>query len=119
MINAIGFSFSENLGKFIENCVAVELKRRGDSEIYYWKDYQNNEVDFVIKDDLNVKELIQVTYANSFDEVKERELKSLIKASEELKCDNLTIIDWDYEEIRKYDNKEIKFIPLWKWLLYY
>jgi len=103
----------------MENCVAIELKSRGDSEVYYWKDYQNNEVDFLIKNNLKVKELIQVIYTNNFEEIKERESKSLIKASKELKCNNLIVIDWDYEEIRKYDNKEIKFLPLWKWLLKY
>ncbi len=77
----------------MENCVAIELKRREDSEVYYWKDYQNNEVDFLIKNNLKVKELIEVTNTNNFEEIKEREIKSLIKASEELKCNNLIVID--------------------------
>jgi predicted AAA+ superfamily ATPase len=45
------------------------------------------------------------------------EIKSLIKASNLLKCKDLLIITWDYEDEKKENNKVIKFIPLWKWLL--
>ena len=52
---------------------------------------------------------------------KEREIKSLIKASKELKCSDLFIITMDYEneEFFNQDNnkKKIRFVPLWKWLL--
>jgi len=41
----------------------------------------------------------------------------LIKASEELKCKNLLVITWDYEDEIKVKNKKIVFKPLWKWLL--
>jgi hypothetical protein len=48
---------------------------------------------------------------------KEREIKSLIKASEELKCNNLLIITWDEEGEEKIKGKKIIYKPLWKWLL--
>jgi len=38
------------------------------------------------------KQLIQVTYASSKDEIEKREIKSLIKASELLKCKDLLVI---------------------------
>ena len=113
--NAIGFRFSENI-------VAVELLRRksywhNNYEIFYWKDYQQHEVDFVVKEGLRVKQLIQVTYASSKDEIEKRELKALLKAGNELKCRDLLIITWDYEDEEEIDNKRIRFLPLWKWLL--
>ena len=112
---------SENIGRLIENCVFLELKRRASEnpliEIYYWKDYQQHEVDFVLKKGLEVKQLIQVTYASGKDEIDKREIRSLLKASELLKCKNLLIITWDYEDEIKIDNKMIKCIPLWKWLI--
>lgn len=83
----------------------------------FYQDYQQNEVDFIVKDGFEVKQLIQVTYANSKDEIEKREIKSLLKASEKLKCKNLLIITWNYEGKEKIKGKEIKFIPLWKWLL--
>jgi len=117
IINSIGFKFSENKGKIIENEVAVELQRRKrvnrNLEIYYWKNHQQNEVDFVLKKGSKIEQLIQVTYINSKEEIREKEITSLLKASKELKCKNLLIITWDYES----KEKGIKFIPLWKWLL--
>jgi len=41
----------------------------------------------------------------------------LIKASKELKCTDLLVITWDYEEEEEIKGKKISFVPLWKWLL--
>jgi predicted AAA+ superfamily ATPase len=117
----IGFKFSENLGKILENSIAIELQRRKEKnfhlEAYYWKDAQQNEVDFVIKEKTKVRQLIQACYDVSDFKTKEREVKSLLKGSKELKCNNLLILTWDYEGEEKVNNKKIKFIPLWRWLL--
>lgn len=117
IINSIAFKFSEDIGKVMENLVAVELHRRksyyGEAEVYYWKDYQQREVDFVLKEGEAIKELIQVSYASGESDIKEREITALLKASQELGCENMSVITWDYEgEIGK-----IKCKPLWKWLL--
>ena len=117
LINAVSFKFSENIGRLMENLVAVELLRRG-KEIYYWKDQKQWEVDFVIKEGLTAKQLIQVCYNISDYATKERELKAIIKASNELKCENLFVITESYEAEEESRGKKIKFIPLWKWLLY-
>ncbi|MCK4491660.1 MAG: hypothetical protein KAU03_03495 [Candidatus Altiarchaeales archaeon] len=47
----------------------------------------------------------------------ERELRSLVKASRDLRCDNLLVITWDYESDEEFKGKEIRFVPLWRWLL--
>jgi predicted AAA+ superfamily ATPase len=113
--------FSEDIGKLMENCVFLELLRLTNKkpmlEIYYWKNYEGAEVDFLLKEGEKIKELIQVTYASGRDEIGEREVKSLLKASKETECKNLTIITWNYEGVDKIDNRTIKFTPLWKWLL--
>jgi len=80
---------SENFGRLMENIVFTELLKRGletSKNIFYWKDHQQHEVDFVIKEGLEVKHLIQVTYASEKDEVEKREVSSLLKASKELNC---------------------------------
>jgi predicted AAA+ superfamily ATPase len=119
--NAIGFKIEESIGKLMENVVAIELKRRNPLlEIYYWKEYgkaEGKEVDFVVRENFNVKQLIQVTYASNRNEVEKREIEALIKASDLLKCNDLLIITWDYEDIIEISNKKIKFVPLWRWLL--
>lgn len=120
-VNYFGFKFSEDRGRLMENSVAIELKRMESSnpkmKIYYWKDHQHREVDFVVKVGLEVEQLIQVTYASDFNEIESREIRSLIKASDKLRCKNLLIITWDYEDERTIKNRNIKFLPLWKWLL--
>jgi len=121
IVNSIGFKFSENRGKILENVIAIELQRRKekqkDLEVYYWKDAQQNEVDFVIKEKTKIIELIQATYINDKQELKEKRIKPLLKASEELKCKNLLFITWNYESEEMIDGFKIKFVPLWKWLL--
>jgi len=82
-------------------------------EIFYFKK-NCKEIDFLVKEGLNVKQLIQVTYASDKDEIEKRELENLEKTHELFKRDNpeLLIIIWDYEDVLKYNNLEIKSIPL-------
>lgn len=119
-ILAKSFQFSENIGKLMENLVFVENLRRGNKlneNIFYYKTKNGREVDFILKDGIRIKELIQVCYDISDMEVKERELKSLVSASKELNCNDLAVISWDYEAREEFKGKKINFIPLWKWLL--
>lgn len=113
-------AFSQDIGKRMENAIFLELLRKTNynplMQIYYLKE-GNNEVDFVLKEGLKVKQLIQVTFASSKDEIEKREIKSLVKASSLLKCKNLLTITWDYEDEIKLENKKIVFMPLWKWFL--
>jgi predicted AAA+ superfamily ATPase len=113
-------AFSQDIGKRMENSVFLELLRKTNynplMQIYYFKN-RNSEVDFVLKEGLKIKQLIQVSYASSKDEIEKREIKALIKASELLKCKNLLVITWDYEDEFKVENRKIVFKPLWKWLL--
>jgi hypothetical protein len=119
--SVLGFKFMEQRDKLMENLVAIRLldetSRKHDAEIYYWQDYRQHEVDFVVKKGDSIKELIQVTYASEKSELRERETKSLIAASNELRCNNLLVITWDYEGETKEAGKRIRLIPLWKWLL--
>jgi hypothetical protein len=117
LINAVSFKFSENIGRLMENLVFLELLRRrsykfSDYEIYYWKDAKG-EVDFVVKSENKVTQLIQVTYELNKENF-EREVASLLKASKELKCKELLLITWGQEDTIK---EGVKIIPLWKWLL--
>lgn len=114
--NAISFKFSKDKGRTYENIIAIQLKRNK-KELYYWKNAQNEEVDFVIKKGEKVEQLIQVCYDLLEEKTKSREIKSLIKASTDLACNKLAILTENYEGEEKIENKKIKFIPVWKWLL--
>ena len=119
LLTAFG-SFSENAGRRMENIVAIELLRRKSyfdpsMELYYYKSV--GEVDFVIKRGSKIEQLIQVCYDINDLNTRERELRSLIKASRDLRSENLLVITWDYEAVEEFKGKRIMLIPLWKWLL--
>ncbi len=114
--NIVGFKMSENLGQIYENTVATELLRRG-FKLYYWKNKRNKEVDFVVKEGIKVKQLIQVCSDIDAIETKQRETKALIKAMEEFKLKEGLILTSDVEGEDFLGEKTIVYIPLWKWLL--
>jgi len=116
--NKVSLNFSRDIGWLYENVVAIELIRRLDREnIFYWKGTKEQEVDFIIREGLKIKRLIQVSYDINDEDTKKRETRSLVKASKELSCANLLIITQDFEGEETIKRKKIKFIPLWKWLL--
>ena len=112
---------SEDLGRRMENLVAVELYKRflaGElDQVFYWRDHQGREVDFVIISNSRIRELIQVTYASDMDEIDKREISSLLKAKRELRSKKMRILSWDLEEELIKDGEIINISPLWKWLL--
>jgi len=116
-----GFRFSENLGRIAENLVAIELIRRKSfdptMEIYYWRDYQDHEVDFVVKVGKNIAHLIQVSAISSVDDIRSRELNSLAAAHRTTGCDDLLVITDDYEGEHEHKGARIRFVPLWRWCI--
>jgi len=120
LINAISSRSFDNTGRLMENIVFLELMRERSEtpfEMYFYKSSQQEEVDFVIKKGLKITRLIQVCYSMELEKTRMRELKALIKASLELNCTDLLVITWDYEAEEEEMGKNIRFLPLWKWLL--
>lgn len=123
MIYAKAFQLSANFGMLYENVVACELLKKAyqtDSSIFYYKNAQSEEVDFVIKQGTKVRQLIQVCYDINKPTTNKRELRSLLKAGKELKCNDLVLINSDIEKTETVEwfgiKGKIKFLPLWKWL---
>jgi predicted AAA+ superfamily ATPase len=114
MRNAVSFRFSEDIGRLMENIVFIELRRRG-KEIFYWK--KKNEIDFVIKQGLEVTELIQVSYDVENEKTRMREEAGLIEAMENFGLDDGIIITDDMYSVTMVDDKKITYIPLWAWML--
>lgn len=119
--SAYGFKFSEDEGRNLENTVFIELQRRKAKnplmEIFYWQDYKKREVDFVIKQGKTIEQLIQVCAKIDDFRIKEREIGALVKASEQLKCNNLSVITFDYEKEEEINGKKVAFKLIWQWLL--
>ncbi len=112
----------DGTGRKMENVVFLNLIRR-DQEPFYFETHEGYEVDFLIKNGFRIKQLIQVTYASSFDEIEHREIRALLHAYDVLKehKPELLVITWDYEDTREIrwfgKSGKIRFVPLWKWLL--
>ena len=83
---------------------------------------EKEEVDFVIKNGAKINQLIQVCYDLADPDTKKREVKTLLKASKDLKCNNLLVINRGYSGEENLEwfgiKRKVKFIPLWKWLLW-
>ena len=109
----IGFRFSEDKGRFLENLVFIELKRN-DKEVYYYSD--KGECDFVIKEGIKIKEAIQVCYELN-DENREREINGLIGALDKFNLNEGLILTFNQDDELKVDGKKIKVLPVWKWIL--
>jgi predicted AAA+ superfamily ATPase len=119
IITTLSTESTENLGKLMENIVAVELARNGYT-LNYWREYgkrEGPEVDFVITEGQRPRQLIQVTYASSKTEIKPREKAALIKASQELQTTRALVITWDLKAQEQQGDLKITYIPLWQWLL--
>ena len=111
----------KDLGYRMENVVAIELLRREHYfnpllDVYYWHD-RHRDVDFVVTEGFEVRDLIQVCYDVEDLSTKKREINALLKASKEIGCKNLHIITWDYEGVEEVEGRKVRFTPLWKWLL--
>ncbi len=115
LINAYSLRFTDNIGRLMENAAFLELRRRN-KEIFYFKTPDGREVDFVVKEGNRIMELIQVSYSIEDTSTWERELKGLVKASKELKCENLRIITWDKEGREEFKGRSVELTPLWKFL---
>lgn len=122
-VAAKAFRFSENRGKLYENLVAIalwKLRLQGSVSVFYWKNAQQEEVDFVVQQDGRVTALIQVCADLQDEKARSREVRALLKASRELHCDNLVILS---EREEKTETAEwfgmqgtVRYVPLWKWL---
>lgn len=117
--SALTDRFSTDRGWFFENLVARELYRTTvvypRKEIFYWKS-GDREVDFIVKDNIKVKKLIQVC-CDLTPQRKTREVTNLLKASEDVNCDTLYVITDEHAATEERQGKNITYIPLWKWLL--
>ncbi len=116
LAESVAFQFSKNKGKFLENLVFLELKRRY-PEVYYYKTANNLEVDFLVKSGRKDIALIQVADNLDSEKTKQRETGALTRAMDELKLKSALILTEDSEEEIKLNGKAIIVQPIYKWLL--
>ena len=108
----------DNSGWRMENIVFLKLyseHERDDYELYYWKN--GCEVDFVLVRKQRVIRLIQVSYDISNAKTRQREIDALIKASSQLSCDDLMLINFTENSIHEQNGKRIQICSIISFLL--
>jgi len=113
LLNAMDTSLNRNYGRKIENLVYLH-ERRNNRQINYISG-QSFEVDFIIKNQEQIK-LIQAAAELNNEKTLNREISSLLKASELFPNAILWIITENEEDTIIKDNKVINILPLWKYL---
>ncbi len=115
--------FNPDTGRLAENMVAIVLYRQeleGRSEVFFWKDARQWEVDFVIKQGRKIKQLIQVCQDMTKPETRNREIRALLKAGESLSCDDLLVLtaEREAEEVLQWygARQRVRLLPLHRWL---
>jgi hypothetical protein len=116
LADCVSFRFSKDRGKFLENLVAIELKRRGNT-LYYYKTKKGLEIDILTRKGEEIDKLIQVTETLTNIKVKEREIKALTSAMEELGTQKGLILTLDEEDKIEFSGMRIDIKPVYKWLL--
>ena len=108
----------QNIGWKLENITYVELLRRNKPlfyDIFYYR--EQYEIDFVVCEGNNVRELIQVSVDISSAKTYNREVSALCKAATDLKCNKLTLITMNDNRIIEENNHTIQVISIIDWLL--
>ncbi|MFA5331421.1 MAG: ATP-binding protein [Methanoregula sp.] len=122
-VTAKGFRFSPNNGSLMENLVAIALhglELDGSLDLYYWKNPQQQEVDFVLHKSGKVLALIQVCTDPADEKTRRREVNALLTAGRDCACKKRIILTMDEEQTKSEEwfgiRGDIQYIPLWKWL---
>jgi uncharacterized protein len=113
LVNAIGFSFSPNTGKLMENAAFLALRRKT-HEIYYYTTSAGYEVDFFLPES---GQLVQVAQNMDNPATREREIRALADAMKMLDLSSgLILADSNTEKITR-NGITITIRSLAEWLL--
>ena len=113
LANAVGFAFSANTGRLLENLVFLALRRRT-QEVYYYTSPAGFEVDFYLPE---TRELLQVTQNMEQPATREREVRALTDAMRGLDLSHgLILTDANAEPIEA-NGMTIEIRSLAEWLL--
>lgn len=118
LAKTVGFRFSEDKGRMLENIVFIELKRRQHT-VYYHR--ANKECDFIIQQGNDIVAAIQVCHDLSNAQTRAREINGLVEALELYSLDKGYILTESEESIETHSVNGSDYVihiqPVWKWLL--
>lgn len=112
LMHRIGFGFSLNNGRALENAVFIELKRKN-YDIFYYSN--KKECDFIIRNGITPVLAIQVVFELTEDNF-QREIDGLKEAMSDLNIVKGQLICL-YPNKFNIENENIELIKAWKWFL--
>ncbi len=113
LANAVGFNFSPNTGKLIENLVFLALRRKT-SDIYYFTTPAGYEVDFYLPER---RQLIQVSQNMDQPATREREIRALKDAMRAFNLSNGMILSSSNMDTVTENGVKVTIRSLAEWLL--
>ncbi len=113
MANSVGFQFSPNTGKLLENLVFLTLRRKT-KEVYYCMTSDGYEVDFYLPDQ---RQLIQVSQRLENMSTREREIRALEAAIKEMPIESVIILSDANERAIEVGGISVKVQSISEWLV--
>jgi hypothetical protein len=111
--NAVGFGFSPNTGKLLENLVFLTLRQQT-KEVYYATTPGGFEVDFYLPEK---QQLVQVTQTLENPATRERELRALADAVRSIKVKSALILSNSNENEVKVNGVPVEVRSTAEWLV--
>ncbi|MBU2610787.1 MAG: ATP-binding protein [Chloroflexi bacterium] len=111
--NAVGFAFSANTGKLLENLVFLALRRKTNG-IYYYTTPAGYEIDFYLPES---RQLIQVAQNLNHPATREREIRALVDAMRALNLSTGLILAGSNADVVTENGFTITIRSLAEWLL--
>jgi len=113
MVESVGFSFSPNSGKLLENLVYLQLRRES-KNIYYYKTEKGFEVDFYLPEE---RHLVQVAENMAEEATRNREIRALEEAVQEIAVEKITLLTDNNEDDLSIGGINTKVQSVTEWLL--
>jgi predicted AAA+ superfamily ATPase len=111
--NAVGFGFSPNTGKLLENLVFLTLRQQA-KELFYYTTPGGLEVDFYLPER---QQLVQVTQTLENPTTRERELRALAEAVQSIKVKSAMILSNSNEDGFELNGVSVEVRSTAEWLL--
>jgi len=113
LINAVGFGFSPNTGRLLENLIFLSLRRKT-HEIYYFASSGGYEVDFYLPE---TRQLIQVAQNLEQPATREREIRAIQNAIGSVKVQSALILTDANGDSFTIDGVPVEIRSAAEWLL--
>ena len=101
-------------GHLLENLVFLELRRRG-REVSYYVTASGREIDFVVPQASSRPALVQVAWDLADQATRDRELRALTEAMDELQLGRALLVTRRENETVRLCRRTVRIVPAWWW----